>query len=40
VEEISGKKRDRPPVNQAQNLHEAEIEKERKRIREELKKKG
>ena len=38
-EEVSGNKRDRPPINQAQNpMHEAEIEKERKRIYEELKK--
>lgn len=39
VEEVSGKRRDRPPMNQAQNpMHDAEIEKERKRIYEELKK--
>ena len=38
-EEVSGNKRDRPPINQAQNpMHEPEIEKERKRIYEELKK--
>ena len=39
VEEISGNGRDRPPINQAQNpMHDAEIENERKRIYEELKK--
>jgi len=39
VEQVSGRRRDRPPMNQAQNpMHDAEIEKERKRIYEELKK--
>lgn len=39
VEEVSGKGRDRPPINQAQNpMHDTEIEKERKRIYEQLKK--
>lgn len=39
VEEVSGKGRDRPAIDQAQNpMHDKEIEKERKRIYEELKK--
>ncbi len=39
VEEISEKRKERPPVNQAQSLmHEPEIEKERKRILKELEK--
>ncbi len=39
VEEISEKRKERPPVNQAQSLmHDPEIEKERKRILEELEK--
>jgi hypothetical protein len=39
-EEVTGKDRDRPPINQAQNpMHDAEIQKERERIYNELKKK-
>lgn len=38
-EEVTGKDRDRPPINQAQNpMHNAEIQKERERIYNELKK--
>lgn len=38
-EEVTGPDRDRPPINQAQNpMHDAEIQKERERIYNELKK--
>jgi hypothetical protein len=40
AEEVTGKDRDRPPINQAQNpMHDAEIQKERERIYNELKEK-